>query len=370
MTPNALSVSILLGKKSITPLSLRLNRSLDSMADQAIFEFPWTPGQDTSIDQLAHLFSYTGCSISIGDVLCLTGKAYNITNRLSSAGSVKTIEAYSDTVDLVDSCMPTSVRGQYGISKSGESVGVYTDSIAKDIASFFQHADGSALTASFPAGKRGQWYPTLDYSPTEKCGKIISRIAFQSALIASNDVKGNLQFFDANAFQNQTPVGTLQEGDGLPNEFDIKADGRARFGIYVGIGSSGDPDTISSSIIDPVVPRMRRDVFIVEDAPMAGVVSASQWRKNQQLILALSLSIPVSSWYAPNGQLWAPGMMVTVKSATMEIPDGFTFVIRESEHTLDDGGYKCTLKICPPQAYTTQPLKEPWAGTGKWTVTT
>jgi prophage tail gpP-like protein len=117
-----------------------------------------------------------------------------------------------------------------------------------------------------------------------------------------------------------------------------------------------------------VVPSCRRLVFTVEDVPVGGLVTASQWKRSKQIVNCLTMAIPVASWYAPNGMLWSPGMMVTIKSATMEIPDGFTFLVRETEHVVDSSGYKCTIKVVPPQAYTAQPLQEPWVNS--WTVTT
>ena len=340
-------------------LSLRLNRSIDTMADQFIVDMPWTPGNDTTFDKAAHLYAYSPTTLTIGSTLCLTGRVYNTGNKLSSSGRTKTLECYSSTVDLVDSMMPTSVRGMY------EAAWMLT--YAQDIASFFYGPDNKKLTATVKTGGKGKFYPALDYSPTDTCGKIMERMAFQSALLVSNDETGNIIFQDASKLATASSVGTLQEGDGLPNEFNIQADGRARFGIYVGVGQSGDADTVVESIIDPVVPRWRRSVFILEDTQAAGLVSASSWKRNKQLVKALTMSIPVSSWYAPNGKLWAPGMMVTIKSATMEIPDGFTFLIRETEHVMDSGGYKCTIKVVPPQTYTTISLVEPWVQ--KWGVT-
>jgi len=353
MTQDPRSVTFKLGSKTIPVLSCRLNRSIDTMADQAIVDFPWTPGQDADLDKLAHLFAYSPCTVTLGSTLSLTGRAYNTENKLSGSGCTKTLECYSSSVDLIDSMMPTSVRGQY------EAAWMLT--YAQDIASFFK------LTATVKTGGSGQFFPILDYSPTESCGKILERIAFQSALLVSNDETGNIIFQDASKLALAAPVGTLQEGDGLPNEFAIKADGRARFGIYVGVGQSGDADTVVQSVIDKVVPRWRRSVFILEDCQAGGTVTASSWKRNKQIVQALTMGVAVSSWYAPNGALWAPGMMVTIKSATMEIPDGFTFLIRETEHVMSGEGFTCTIKVVPPQAYNTIDLVEPWVN--KWGVT-
>lgn len=353
------SVTFTLGGRTVPVLSCRLNRSIDTMADQAIVEFPWTPGADTELDKLAHLFAYSPCTITLGSTLSLTGRVYNTENKLSTSGRTKTLECYSNTVDLVDSDMPTSVRGQY-------QGGVFLDTMARDIGSFFNWPYG--LKVTMPAGNRGRLFDLVDYSITEKCGKILERLAFQSGLLVSNDVNGNLLFQDASKLAGAPPVGTLQEGDGLPNEFAIKADGRARFGIYVAVGQSGDADSVFNSQIDSVVPRWRREVFVIEDTNVGGTVSASQLKRSKQIVQALTMGVAVSSWYAPNGQLWAPGMMVTIKSPTMEIPDGFTFLVRETEHVMSGEGFTCTIKVVPPQAYTVTPIQEPWVNA--WVKTT
>lgn len=342
----------LMGTK-VPLLSMRLNRSIDSMADQFIGDFPWTPGEVATVDQKTHLYAYSRCSLTLGSTLALTGRIYNTTNKMSQSGRTKTLEGYSSTVDLVDSHMPTSVRGQY-------QGGVYLDTMAKDIGSFF------GLTVTMPKGKRGGHFDLVDYSVTETCGKILERLAFQSALLVSNDETGNLLFQDASELATAAPVGTLQEGDGLPNQFEIKADGRARFGIYVAVGQSGDADQVFSAQIDPVAPRQRRQVFVVEDTNAGGIVSSSQYKRSRQIVACLTMSVPVTSWYAPSGKLWTPGMMVVIKSTTMEIPDGMSFLVRETEHTMDDSGYRCSLKVVPPAAYTTQFIQEPWVN--KWGI--
>ena len=70
---------------------------------------------------------------------------------------------------------------------------------------------------------------------------------------------------------------------------------------------------------------------------------------------------PVSSWYGPDGKLWRENTIVTVKSPTMFVPNGFDFLIRSVEYEFTTEGATAKLGLVPPQVFTGDPIDEPWA---------
>jgi len=68
----------------------------------------------------------------------------------------------------------------------------------------------------------------------------------------------------------------------------------------------------------------------------------------------------VPSWYAPNGELWAPNTIVTVKSPTLYLDDGYNFLIREVTYDFSASGTTANLSLVPPEAYTGEEIVEPW----------
>ena len=72
------------------------------------------------------------------------------------------------------------------------------------------------------------------------------------------------------------------------------------------------------------------------------------------------MDFPVSSWYNKTGKSWEENTIVTVKSQTLEVPNGFDFLILAVEFAFETAGNTAVLSLVPPQAYTEQPIVEPW----------
>ena len=53
--------------------------------------------------------------------------------------------------------------------------------------------------------------------------------------------------------------------------------------------------------------------------------------------------------------------MVTVKSATMHIPDGYTFIIKAVEFKDEGGGKTAELSLVPFEVYSGEEFIDPWA---------
>jgi prophage tail gpP-like protein len=315
--------------------TFRANRTIDSMADVFTATFAWTPGLDPLIDQALKLYSYSPFTLELFGELIQKGEVYDITNGVrANGGRTKTIVGYSSTIVLVDSQLPLDLRQWSGATMSA---------IASQIAGRF------GLTSSGPSGTT---FDIIDHNITETAGKFIDRIAFESSLLATNDRNGQLIFYDAKELGRMPTVGTILEGSEISQEFEITGAGRERWGKYIAVGESGDADDIQSTALDVAIPSRRLNVFTADDIPLGGATNMARWKRSKQITKALSIPLPLVGWKNPQGNVWRPGMMVTVVSDTLELGNGFTFMVRETEHVFDSRGETCTIKVVPYQAYT------------------
>ena len=343
------AIHFLVDGQEISVLTMHRKSSIDTMEDEVVVEIAWTPGYDPEIDRLCKLGGYKPVQLYIGSELTLTGKIYITKNSLKNDGRTKTLTAFSNTVDVLDSTFPPTVK---------EWESSHFDTIMKQI------IKGSDCSVSFPPGVRGMYFDLVESKLTETKGDMIKRLANQSGLLGGNDVQGNFIFQDIKALKKLQPVATLEEGKSLPEELDIEINGRERFRNYTAISTYPDGETTSSTALDNDVPNSRQLVFTAESVPKGATSTPANWARSKRFIKVLTFPLSLSGWYTPDGsKLWAPGQMVRVKSVTMEIPNGINMIIREVEQIFEGNGLKTILSVCPPEALTGEPLVTPWAVT-------
>jgi prophage tail gpP-like protein len=155
-------------------------------------------------------------------------------------------------------------------------------------------------------------------------------------------------------------VGTLEEGKAAFSSCSARFDGRERFSRYRALGQSPKKAAKVGVAEDSRVPSTRFLTFRADETSEGDIQKSAQWRRSKQISEALSLSIPVDSWYNPSGELWEVNTIVTVKSKTLYIPDGFDFLVKEISFDFSENGSKATLGLVPPQAFSGEDIVEPW----------
>jgi len=100
-------------------------------------------------------------------------------------------------------------------------------------------------------------------------------------------------------------LGTIDEGSfSTAEEFIAEFDGRMRFSTYRAISQSPKSNAKIAVAKDPNVPRSRFLTFSAQDTTSGDIKKAVEWRRSKQLAEALTISIPVEGWTAPNGEIW------------------------------------------------------------------
>ena len=355
------SYKFLLQGMEIDVSSIRLQRSFDSIFDSWVVEIPWIPGKNIRIDNRTRRGSFTDSQLYLGNQLMATGRMYNVKNRLTTSGSSKILECFSSTVDLVDSKMPPQYAREWG--------GATLKTVATDILgkTGFGVVFDSSLNNLQNVPETGSQFDWVGIEKIESYSAFLIRLAASRGILVANDEHGRVVFQRANS--KNKPVGTLSDTDiqgfvsgqsstGAQGSttWEASFSGREMFHQYAVIAQGGDAADTTSVSTDASVPTGRTMTYEGEDIDQPSVANAAAWRRSKQLAKAWTIPIPVSSWYNPQGDLWTPGQIVTVKSAYLEIPNGANFLIRTTEHVLDEGGMVCHLTVCPPQCFTGETL--------------
>jgi len=118
------------------------------------------------------------------------------------------------------------------------------------------------------------------------------------------------------------------------------------------------PSTITE--IDELVPLSRFQTFRADEVTPGNVANAARWKRNKSFADALTIPFPVSGWHDPNGALWEVNTTVTVVSATLGVPRGFTFLVRAVEFELAEDQRSAVLYLLPPTAYSGKDLGDVW----------
>ena len=332
-----------------TPVqSARIMRTMDTGADGFTARIAWTPGDNAALDAVTRPYGYPNASAHIGGSLLVNGLLYGVTPEMTRDGMTKTLTGYSFTADAVDS----TLKPPY------ERNNITLEQLAAEL------VEPVGIRAVFET-KTGGAFDRVTANEGDRIFDHLARLAAQRGVLVSSTPAGDLLFLKADTAG--PPVGTLEESQPLAVGWKANYDGRLRFNAYKCIAAdsgaamdwdAGEPKT--QLALDNQVPRSRFLTFKTDDTTAGNIRNAAEWRRSRQIVDALALTFPVSSWYAPNGELWRENTRVTVVSPTLGVPSGFTFLIRAVEFILERDRREASLSLIPPQAYTGEPLGDVW----------
>lgn len=392
--PDRDTLTVTVGNRDIIVESASFVRTMDTGADACTIIMPWEMGLDAEIDRITKPYSYSPAKIKIGDEVISEMVLYDVTQRTNSSGTVKELDFFSKTADIIDStiiapyemnnvkltdrckqqCNPFGINVIIGddtlqsISETRKVI--YNTGKTREFivgANLTNTLKWQPITQKFPIKKSKlvtdeKKFPRVKAEPTETIFSHLAKLAAQRGLLLSCAPSGDLLLTTANI--NGKPVGTIEEElSPLASEFQAKFSGRDRFAMYRAIvksSSSSRPAGIQTAK-DSVVKAPRLLTFNADDNIPGEAKSAAEWRKNKSAADAMSISFPVNGWYAPDGTLWKPNTTVTIISDTIGTgKNGFTFLITRVELKYSSGGNSATLELKPPSVYQSGIIQEPW----------
>ncbi len=275
--------------------------------------------------------NFTPATISLNGELQLTGNVTGRGRSKSDSGIATDISGMSRTFNFIQSHLVPPY--EYSLI----DLKAVTEDIAKQTGTqvVFNADPGGPFNRV--AARRGQ-----------TGAQFIAPLAFKKSLVMSCDEQGALLFDVANV--DGVPVGVLDESTlstVFVTEWSVNFEDTKRYRTYKATSSSpfGNAQGIATDT-NINQPRHR----VIEASDIKGtVVEHAEYLKNTAFIADMSIPIPVSDWYAPNGKLWATNTLVTIKSETLFIPDGFTFMIRQVDFTFAKSEQRAVIHIIPPK---------------------
>ncbi len=382
--------------------SAKFTRTMDTVADALTCVVPWEPGLDAKIDRLLSPYSYNECGLYLGGKLQSEAILYNVKNKRDNSGTVKELEIYTKTADIIDSTVIPPYEANnisltdrckqqcepFGINVVvGDGVNLLTQ--ARRVVTR-QYVPGRTVTREIPGGiasisgildlrptiqrvrTRGtyrvtgtttvyeeQKFSRVSAEQTDTIFDHLRKLARQRGLLLSCTKNGDLLITQANT--QDAPVGTIEEVNPISLSHEYNFVGRDRYSMYRALASSSRSSRTRSASVarDLVVKAPRILTFSADDDLPGESGTAAMWRKNKSAADAMTIPFPVTSWYAPNGKLWEPNTTVTVVSDILG-SRGFTFLITQVEFDYSASGAVATLQLKPPTMYTTGEITEPW----------
>ena len=327
-------------------MSGRLMRTADTVAD-AYTSVVNMNLDDADLLKVLRPYSYARAECYLGGNLRLQGVLYGVKPGKTGNTRTATLTAASPTVDIVDSTAKPPLEAkkttlENRIRSLVEPLGIKT---------VFNISDDEI-------------FKRVTIGPTEKIFDHIAKLASQRAALLSSTILGELLVTRAAAGK---PVAVIDEDAAIAQSFIADFNGRNRYNVYIAISQTpgrkrrAKRKSKDQTAKDDLVPKSRMLTFTTDETTAGGMQLAAEWKRSKQLAESLTVSLPVSSWYTPDGALWDENTLVTIKSPTLFVPDGFDFLIRSVEFIFDEKGTRAVLNIVPPQVYTGEQLDEPWA---------
>lgn len=307
--------------------------------------------EDAELSAALRPYGYPKAACYLGGQLVCQGRLYTVEPGLKEQQQVCALEGWSYTVDAIDS----TSKAPYEQKK------VTLEQRARHL------VEPLGIKIVFEIDD-DQPFKRVAIAPTEKIVDHLAKLATQRGVLITSTELGELKFTRATDGKS---IGTIEEEIPLGQEFTARFDGRARYNNYKVISQTPGrkkkrkKNTKIQIAKDDMVPTSRVVTFRADNTEAGGMKNAAEWKRSKQLAESLTISFPVSSWYGPDGKLWKENTIVTVKSPTIYVPDGFDFLIRTVESVYTDKGTSAILGLVPPQVYTGEKLDEPWASAAK-----
>jgi prophage tail gpP-like protein len=328
--PNNKIVSLFIGDREVPTLQGRFGWALDTFASSWNADTVWNPGSDTEFDRLTARGSFADSRLYLMGQLVGTGRLYTRTAHIGTDEITKNLVFYSMTKDLVD---PT-------LAPKWEEL---DDSTIQDITDNILGTLGYQAKFIDPPGEPFDYIQRQD---GETIAKYLQRLAAQRGLFISCDSVGALIF--QKLAQDGKSVAHIDPTGRVATDYETTYDDTARFAQYVAYATSADGTAHVGGIAkDPQVPGAREMVFKADDSDAGELDAVAEWMMLVVALKSAEIQIPVSTWTDPDGSLWTPNTMVTVKSPVLDIDRPRKMIIRAVEFSWTASELTAELSLVP-----------------------
>lgn len=345
-------MEVYLGERRVTPVTATLSIALDAGARGFTCTFPWERGEDPKLDVSLAPRSFSPVTVKIDGSLQFTGYLYRRRPSLTVDGSLMEVECFSRTRELIRS----ATRPPY------EFYGLTLKQIAEQLCAPFS----IAVTSSDSGESDLVFEEQQTIARTASIFSFLQNLARQRGLLVTDTPEGSLMFISI--VSPGGPVGTIIEGSEQKGNVEtaenlsINIDDGEIFQTYQTVADTALAflDAVESSVIDDRIKLPSLLCESVNDETAGGVIKSAEWLRNKKLSESIELPVPVTSWYAPKGELWLPGTLLAVSSPSLFLNKGYNFLIRGVAFQLTPNSETASLDLVPPSLYSTGDFTEPW----------
>lgn len=382
-------VTLMIGEREIVFSSAKFVRTMDTLCDALTITMPWTPGLDTELDKVTAPYSYSDCAFYIGGDLQMLGILYDVTHKQLREGSFKELSIYTRTADLIDSTVwpPYEANNISLVNRCKQQANPFginvvvgdgvNETVKRKVTkewkekgfdgpvrprylfkTFDEQINYLAMQIGTVAYKKSKIiteeykFPRVAAHQTDKIFDHLKKLAAQRACLLSCTKYGDLLITKANLAD--PPVGTIEEGKGLAEQFEAKFVGRKRFNIYRALMHSarhGAP-VLAAVVKDNDVPAKRILTFQANNVLPGEGKKAAEWQMRKHAAESFTFPLPVNGFYNPQNKIWQPNTLITIKSKILDVPNGeYTLLIKAVEFNYENNGIATILSLTPPWAY-------------------
>lgn len=342
--------------KSILVKQARLMTTFDTPGDGFTAQIIVNRKNEPDLWEAVQPFAAPLVEIYIENELKLTGTITNPRPLKSLRETIRDLEGFSATYNFVDS----------DLAPPYEFNNLTLQDIAEDVAGQTAtpviFADAPTLKRTSAAAPEPDIIDSIFYRATVSSGQsafeFLQPLADERNRVISCTPQGEVIFQQADT--STEPVGILEEDKNtFMQNYGASFDLRERFKTFKVIMNSPF-GRFSGVATDDNINQPRHKIMRIDEQEVGGMLTTAQWLLNKMAKKSLTHKIEVIGWRAPDKNLWSAGTLVTIKSETMGIENGFTFFINGVEYVQSKNDKKAVLDLIPPQVYSNQPIVEPW----------
>jgi prophage tail gpP-like protein len=329
--------TLIIDKQEIPVMAGRVMRTMDTVVDG------WTAVVSRDID--IKPFKYNRAQVYLGGRLVNDGVVYMLNAMSNGTQRTLELEGFSATADIVDS----TIRPPYEAKK------ITLQKRATDV------IEGMGLSVVYDVSDN-DFFEQVTARPSETIFAHLAKLAKQRRVLISSTVQSELRFYRAELSKT---TGALEEGQPPLRSISATFDARKRYSSYRVIGNTSKrtkkKNALDAVAVDSSIPRSRFKTIELSNASAASIKKSAEWLRSTAVASTLTITVPVDRWYAPCGDLWTEGKIVTLISETIFVPDGFDFLIKNVEYNFSNEGTTATLSLVPPQVFIGGEIEEPWS---------
>lgn len=317
-----------------------IKRSIDTCADS----FSVTSALDVTRPAIVGAlkpFGYQTVTVKIGGDLVLTGRIESVDTEVSADDSTVSVQGRSLTGSLIDCSIDI---GKYNFN------GLKLSAIARTICQPF----GISVDAQYD-----KTIAEATAEPGQGAFEFLNRLAQDIGCLLTCDSAGKLVIRKYTA--PPAPVASLSIGAGSLLSASASYDGTKRFSRYKLLQQQDGKPDLKGIADDSGISAYRPLVSTGADGNATEIQDAAKWRRALSLAESVVVSASVDGWRMDNGDLWEPGLAVTLKAPGCFISKDTVFLIAETDQKLTAGDMSTDMRLILPATYSGQmPGAYPW----------